>query len=123
MTEPFKFSDGQLAYTAEELFSLCQKSPDESLNYLMREDFEKWLNYIGKSDLAAKVGQIRQASLSDGDRIKQFISQFQTSSVPTQKSSPTTTSTASKPKAPAAPKATKKTNPLASIFQKLFGKK
>ena len=29
MTEPFKFSDGQLAYTAEELISLCQKSPDE----------------------------------------------------------------------------------------------
>ena len=169
MTEPFKFSDGQLAYTAEELFSFCQESPAKSLEYLMREDFEKWLDYIGKSDLAAKARQIRQASLSDSDRIKQFITQCQSISVPTQKSSPTTitpdtskseaavastattapkastATTAPKaptattaPKAPTAttapkastattaPKAstaTKKTNPLASLLQKLFSKK
>ena len=151
MTEPFKFSDGQLAYTVEELISICQKSPSESLEYLMREDFEKWLDYIGKSDLAAKARQVRQASLSDGDRIKQFITQCQSISVPTQKSSsktitpdvskskatvaPTATKVPTAPTAatvPAAPTATavptastatKKTNPLASLFQKLFGKK
>ena len=176
MTEPFKFSDGQLAYTAEELISLCQKSPAESLDYLMREDFEKWLDYIGKSDLAAKARQIRQASLADGDRIKQFISQCQITPVAAEKTSattiavsqpkaavaPTTTkatvapATAKVPTASTAPKATvaptaakvptastaqkatvapaaakvptastaiKKPNPLASLFQKLFGKK
>ncbi len=187
MTEPFKFSDGQLAYTVEELISICQKSPSESLEYLMREDFEKWLDYIGKSDLAAKARQVRQASLSDGDRIKQFITQCQGVSISTKELSPKTpTSDVSKPevptpstaietttaatatevptpstavetttaatateviapstaakvptpstaakvptastaaKIPAAPTATKKTNPLASLFQKLFGKK
>ena len=178
MTEPFKFSDGQLAYTAEELFSFCQESPAKSLEYLMREDFEKWLDYIGKSDLAAKARQVRQASLSDSDRIKQFITQCQGVSISTKELSPKTpTSDVSKPevpepsaavetttaapatevtapspaakvpepstaakipaaptaakvptastaaKIPAAPTATKKTNPLASLFQKLFGKK
>ncbi len=178
MTEPFKFSDGQLAYTVEELISICQKSPSESLEYLMREDFEKWLDYIGKSDLAAKARQVRQASLSDDDRIKQFITQCQGVSISTKELSPKTpTSDVSKPevptpstavetttaatateftapstaakvpaappaakvpaaspaakvptastaaKIPAAPTATKKTNPLASLFQKLFGKK
>jgi len=142
MTEPFKFSDGQSAYTVEELIPLCQKYPSESLEYLMRGDFEKWLDYIGKSDLAAKVSQIRQGSISDGDRIKQFITQCQSISVPTQKSSPKTiTPDVSKSKAtvattatavptgstatavPTASTATKKTNPLASLFQKLFAKK
>ena len=160
MTEPFKFSDGKLAYTVEELISICQKSPSESLEYLMREDFEKWLDYIEKPDLAAKARQIRQASLSDGDRIKQFITQCQGVSISTKELSPKTpTSDVSKPevpipstaakvpaaptaakvpaaptvakvptastaaKIPAASTATKKTNPLASLFQKLFGKK
>ncbi len=101
MTEPFKFSDGQLAYTIEELISICQKSPSESLEYLMREDFEKWLDYIGKSDLAAKARQVRQASLSDGDRIKQFITQCQGVSISTKELSPKTpTSDVSKPKVP-----------------------
>ena len=151
MTEPFKFSDGQSAYTVEELIPLCQKYPSESLEYLMRGDFEKWLDYIGKSDLAAKVSQIRQGSISDGDRIKQFITQCQSVSISTKELPPKTpTSEVSKPEVPAAPTAaevpaaptaakvpatstaakvptaptaTKKTNPLASLFQKLFGNK
>ncbi len=132
MTEPFKFSDGQLASTAEELISLCQKSPAESLDYLMREDFEKWLNYIGRSDLAAKAQQVRQAAIPDSDRIKQFITQCQTTPVAAKKSTSTTADVVSKPKATVTPTATKvaaastatkKPNPLASLFQKLFGKK
>ena len=131
MTEPFKFSDGQLAYTAEELISLCQKSPAESLDYLMREDFEKWLDYIGKSDLAAKARQIRQASLADSDRIKQFITQCQITPITAPKSSaktaaasqPKTTVASTATKVSTASTATKKPNPLASLFQKLFGKK
>ena len=160
MTEPFNFSNGQSASTVEELISLCQESPAESLGYLMREDFERWLDYIGESDFAAKARQIRQASLPDSDRIKQFIAQCQSISVPSQKSSPTTTTpdankseatvattatkapaattvakvpaattaakvpaTSTATKVPAASTATKKTNPLASLFQKLFSKK
>lgn len=131
MTEPFKFSDGQLAYTVEELISLCQKSPAESLDYLMRADFEKWLNYIGKSDLATKAQTIRQASIPDSDRIQQFIAQYQTVSPAAKKSAPKTT-TVSKPEATAtttmskvatASTATTKPNPLVSLLQKLFGKK
>ena len=116
MTEPFKFSDGQLAYTAEELISLCQKSPDESCEYLMKQDFEKWLNYINKPDLAAQAAQIRQASLPNNARIKQFISQCQSISVSTPKSSKTANA------APASTKS-KKANPLGSFLKNLFGKK
>ena len=151
MTEPFNFSDGQSASTVEELISLCQKFPSESLEYLMREDFEKWLDYVGKSDAAAKARQIRQASLSDSDRIKQFITQCQSTLVEAIKSSPKTPTTdvskseatvaptatavptaptatavptaSTATKVPTTPTATKKTNPLASLFQKLFGKK
>ena len=116
MTEPFKFSDGQLAYTVEELISLCQKFPSESLEYLMREDFEKWLDYIGKSDVAAKARQIRQASLSDSDRIKQFITQCQGVSVSTKELSPKTpTSDVSKPEVPTAPTAAKVPTPPTEV--------
>ena len=122
MTEPFKFSDGQLAYNAEELISLCQKFPAESLDYLMREDFEKWLNYIGKSDLAAKAQTIRQASISDSDRLKQFITQFQTTPVTAKKSSPKTTDVSKAPVAKAS-KVAKSPNPLVSFLKNLLGKK
>ena len=119
MTEPFKFSDGQLAYTAEELISLCQKSPDESCEYLMKHDFEKWLNYIGKSDLAALAAQIRQASLPNSDRIKQFITQYQSISV----SAPKTADVGKAKVAAPASTASKKPNPLGSFLKNLFGKK
>ncbi|MEM9276695.1 MAG: hypothetical protein AAGA80_27710 [Cyanobacteria bacterium P01_F01_bin.143] len=123
MTEPFKFSDGQLAYTAEELISLCQKSPDESCEYLMKQDFEKWLNYIGKSDLAVLAAQVRQASLPNSDRIKQFITQYQSISISAPKSSSKTADVSkAKVAAPASSKS-KKANPLGSFLKNLFGKK
>jgi|GEM_PF-7070244 len=127
MTEPFKFSDGQLAYTAEELCAFCEQSPDESFEYLMKEDFEKWLNYINKSDLAAKAGQIRQASISDGDRIKEFIVQCQAAPVvspePSPKESSPKTPEVAQPIVAAESTKTPKASPLGNFFKNLFGKK
>jgi hypothetical protein len=73
MAEPFRFSDGQLAYSVEDLVKLCKRSPSESINYLMRADFEKWLAYIGKTDLAQITQTIRQEQLSDSEKLEQFL--------------------------------------------------
>ena len=92
MIEPFRFTDGQLAYTVKDLVRLCQQSPTDGINYLMREDFEKWLDYIGESDLARKAKEARQASLSEEERLKQFLSRCQPPnrkpSKPSQNSNP-----------------------------------
>ncbi len=77
MTEPFRFPEGQLAYSGEDLVKLCQELPAEATNYLIREDFEKWLSYIGKNDLAKYAEQSRQASVSDEEKLKQFIASCQ----------------------------------------------
>jgi hypothetical protein len=73
MAEPFRFSDGQLAYSVEDLVKLCKRSPGESINYLIRADFEKWLAYIGKTDLAQITQTIRQEQLSESEKLEQFV--------------------------------------------------
>ncbi|MEM8779864.1 MAG: hypothetical protein AAGF26_13515 [Cyanobacteria bacterium P01_G01_bin.49] len=73
MTEPFRFSNGQLAYTVQDLIPVCQESPQEGINYLKRGDFENWLAYIGEGELSKKAQEVRQASLSDEDKLKKFL--------------------------------------------------
>ena len=129
MTEPFKFSSGQLAYTAEDLIKLCGEFPDESLEFLMREDFEKWLDYINKPDVAAIVRQIRQDSLPGGDRINALINQYQNIFITPKISSPKTPkastnkvkTTSTKVRIPSTE--TKKPNFLVRFFRNLSGKK
>ncbi len=83
MTEPFRFSDGQLAYNVEDLVRLCQQSPDEGINYLMREDLEKWLAYIGKTDLAQQAKKIReQSASSDRERLEKFLAACRQTTTP-----------------------------------------
>ena len=76
MPEPFGFTNNQ-AYTVEDLLQLCQQFPDEAVNYLMREDFEKWLAYIGKTNFATYAAQARQASVSSEDKLQLFIKSCQ----------------------------------------------
>ena len=73
MTQPFHFPNGQLAYSAEDLLQLCQQFPDDGTNYLVREDLEKWLAYIGKDDIAQCAASARQTSQSDRQKLEDFL--------------------------------------------------
>ena len=78
MTEPFIFSNGQIAHNAEDLIKLCQQFPDNSVGYLIREDFEKWLSYIGANKIAQYATEARQYSISDERKLDLFITKSQT---------------------------------------------
>ena len=78
MAEPFIFSNGQIAYNAEDLIKLCQQFPDDSFGYLMREDFEKWLSYIGANKIARYASEARQNPVSDEQKLDLFIQKSQT---------------------------------------------
>lgn len=73
MTQPFQFPNGQLAYNADDLIALCQQFPDDGTNYLVREDLEKWLAYIGKNDIAQCAMSARQAALTDRQKLEEFL--------------------------------------------------
>ena len=73
MTQPFKFSNGQSANNVEDLIEICEQSPTDAIDHLNREDFEKWLDYIGDSSSAQKAKQARLASVSDEERLQQFL--------------------------------------------------
>ena len=68
MAEPFIFSNGQTANNAEDLIRLCKELPNDSIGYLIREDFEKWLSYIGANNIAQYATEARQANVSDNQR-------------------------------------------------------
>ena len=73
MTQPFQFPNGQLAHSADDLLALCQQFPDDGTNYLVREDLEKWLTYIGKSDIAQCAISARQTALADRQKLEEFL--------------------------------------------------
>ncbi len=73
MTEPFQFANGQLAHNADDLLKLCEQFPSDAVNYLVREDLEKWLAYIGKTDIALCATNARQASSSDRQKLEIFL--------------------------------------------------
>jgi hypothetical protein len=73
MAEPFRFANGQLAYTVDDLLKVCQQFPQDSINYLVKGDFERWLDYLGEKKLAQKAKAARQAKLSDQERLQIFL--------------------------------------------------
>jgi hypothetical protein len=91
MAEPFIFANGQIAHNPEDLIKLCQQFPDDGVNYLLREDFEKWLSYIGANSIAQYATEARQASLANEQKLSSFIAKFQnkSTSAATQKTSQT----------------------------------
>ena len=73
MTQPFQFANGQLAHSAEDLLKLCQQFPADGINYLIREDLEKWLSYIGQEDIAQCAANARQTPLEDRQKLEEFL--------------------------------------------------
>jgi hypothetical protein len=73
MTQPFQFANGQVAHSAEDLLELCKQFPDDGTNYLVREDLEKWLAYIGKDDIAQCAATARQTALEDRQKLEEFL--------------------------------------------------
>ena len=82
MTNPFQFSNGQLAHNAEDLLELCQQFPDDGIHYLVREDLEKWLSYIGKEDIAQCAASARQTHLEDRQKLEEFLNKCHALSSP-----------------------------------------
>ena len=76
MTQPFYFPDGRLANNAEDLFELCQQYPDEATNYLVREDLEKWLAYIGSYEVAECAVSARQTELPKRQKLEKFLNKY-----------------------------------------------
>lgn len=106
MPEPFRFSE-DYANNVETLLELCQKFPDEAIDYLIREDFEKWLIYIGQTEFAGYAEKARQASVTDEKKLQQFVESCQnieTNSLEKQQS-----------------KTQESTNFLSQIRQMIFG--
>lgn len=85
MTQPFQFSNGQQAHSAEDLLELCQQFPDDGTNYLVREDLEKWLAYIGKEDIAQCARGARQTDQGDRQKLEDFLSKCHALSSPETK--------------------------------------
>ena len=88
MTNPFQFPNGQLAYSAEDLLELCQQFPDDGVNYLVREDLEKWLSYIGKEDIAQCAANARQTPLEDRQKLEEFLNKCHALSSPESRDIP-----------------------------------
>ncbi|BAZ43577.1 hypothetical protein NIES4102_05780 [Chondrocystis sp. NIES-4102] len=82
MIQPFEFPNGQLVYNAEDLLELCKQFPVDATNYLIREDLEKWLVYIGKNDLAQCALDARQAAVEDRQKLEEFLDKCHLLSLP-----------------------------------------
>ncbi|WP_052055762.1 hypothetical protein [Myxosarcina sp. GI1] len=82
MNEPFWFSNGQRADSAEDLIKLCQQFPEDSSRYLVSGDFENWLTYIGKTDLARYASEARQNNLGDLQKLEEFLTKCNASQNP-----------------------------------------
>ncbi|MGK7887347.1 MAG: hypothetical protein AB4057_22300 [Crocosphaera sp.] len=77
MPEPFRFSSGHVAYTVADLIGVCNQSPQEIIYHLKRGDFEKWLAYIGETEIAKKVEEVSKLSVTEEELLKQFIQVLQ----------------------------------------------
>ena len=113
MTEPFQFSNGQLARNGEDLIKLCQQFPDDATNYLVREDFEKWLVYIGETQFAQCAATARQIDSDARQKLETFVNRCQVS-VATPPLPATTTSPEVPTPAPSTPTNSEPTNKVAA---------
>ncbi|MEA5534442.1 hypothetical protein [Crocosphaera sp. XPORK-15E] len=116
MTEPFRFSNGQLAYSVQDLIGVCQQSPDEGLAYLKKGDFENWLAYIGEGELSKKAQELRRASLSDEDKLKKFLTSLQSPKAKKSTSTPTQPTTKTVKESTPTPETV---NPVVKLLQSL----
>ncbi|MEL6440101.1 MAG: hypothetical protein AAFQ80_12700 [Cyanobacteria bacterium J06621_8] len=78
MTQPFYFSDGRSANTANDLLELCKQYPDDAATFLVKEDLEKWLAYIGSHDAAKCAATARQTDMGDRQKLEEFLTRCHT---------------------------------------------
>ena len=76
MNQPFHFPDGRVANDAKELLELCQQYPDDATGFLVRQDLENWLAYIGNYEVAECATNARQAAVDDRQKLEEFISRY-----------------------------------------------
>ncbi len=112
MTQPFQFPNGQAANNAEDLVKICEQSPNDCIYHLNREDFEKWLEYIGETKLAEAAKLARLAPVSDEQRLEQFLASFNTETAPSVNGNGKSSDNSDNNSA--------SSNPIASFFKKLF---
>ncbi|MEO1672943.1 MAG: hypothetical protein AAFR77_19560 [Cyanobacteria bacterium J06631_2] len=73
MTQPFHFPDGRVANDAKDLLELCEQYPDDATGFLIRQDLEKWLAYIGSHDAAECAANARQIDTGDRQKLEDFL--------------------------------------------------
>ncbi len=73
MNEPFVYGNGRTAFDGKELLLLCREFPEASLKYLLRADFEKWLEYIGDRTLAQYAAEVRKKDYPEAQKLACFI--------------------------------------------------
>jgi hypothetical protein len=82
MTDPFYFPDGKIANNAQDLLNLCEQYPDDATNFLVRQDLEKWLAYIGDYDIAECAANARQIELGDRQKLEDFLNKCHSLTAP-----------------------------------------
>jgi hypothetical protein len=73
MTQPFHFPDGRIANDAKDLLELCEQYPDDATGFLVRQDLEKWLAYIGSHEVAECAANARQIDVGDRQKLEDFL--------------------------------------------------
>lgn len=73
MTQPFHFPHGRVANNVQDLLELCEQYPDDATGFLIRQDLEKWLAYIGSHDVAEFAINARQVAASDRQQLEAFL--------------------------------------------------
>ena len=71
--KPFIFRNGEQAFSIAELLNIAQKLPQEGIYFLMSEDFEKWLKYIGQNGFAEVAASARQSPYTPEPRLHHFV--------------------------------------------------
>jgi hypothetical protein len=82
MTQPFHFPDGRIANNAKDLLELCEQYPDDATGFLVRQDLEKWLAYIGDYDVAECAANARQIDVSDRQKLEDFLNKCHSLTAP-----------------------------------------
>jgi hypothetical protein len=82
MNQPFNFPDGRVANDAKDLLELCEQYPDDATGFLVRQDLENWLAYIGDYEAAECAAIARQTDIGDRQKLEEFIHRYHSLTAP-----------------------------------------
>ena len=117
MTQPFHFSNGQAANNVQDLMALCKQYPDEARGYLVRQDLESWLTYIGNNDFAECAANARQIDAEDRQKLEEFLNRCNFLTAPkSMNTAVTTTKIEDNPTAPESIATTTNETPQEKVF-------